>query len=163
MSCRGADRPRGAHVVRAFADRDAAESVALDGPLEALALRNPGNLDQLALLEDVDRQLLADLEPLALVAELAQVPQRGVARLLQVAEVRLVELALGHVSIAELDGVVTVAVLGAQRRDAARAGLHDGDALDDAVLDEQLRHADLGAEESGHQTSWIWMSTPAGR
>ena len=34
----------------------------------------------LALLEDVDGQLLADLEPLALVAELAQVTQGRVAR-----------------------------------------------------------------------------------
>ena len=78
-------------------------------------------------------------------------------------ELGLRELALGHVAVAELHGVVAVALLGAQAGDPARAGLHDGDALDHAVLDEQLGHPDLCAKQRGHQTSWIWMSTPAGR
>ena len=69
---RRADRARRAHVVRAVGDRAAAEVVALDRALEALALRGAGDLDLLALLEDVDGQLLADLEALALVAELAR-------------------------------------------------------------------------------------------
>src|SRR3954451_15557502 len=158
-----ADRARGAHVVRAVGDRAAAEAVALDGALEALALGDAGDLDLLALLEHVDGQLLADLEALALVAKLREVAQRRVAGLLDVAELGLVQLALGHVAVAELHGVVAAVVLGAQARDPARAGLHDRDALDHAVLDEQLCHPDLRAEQSRHQTNWIWMSTPAGR
>src|SRR3954447_20692512 len=147
---RCADRARGAHVVRAVADRAAAEAVALDRALEALALGDAGDLDRLALLEDVDGQLLADLEPLALAAELAQVAERGVARLLQVAELCLGQLALGDVAVPELHGAVAVALLGAQASDAAGAGLHDGDALDHAVLYEQLRHPDLRSKQSRH-------------
>src|SRR3954453_11002055 len=88
-----ADRTRGAHVVRAVADRAATEAVALDRALEALALRDARDLDGLALLEDVDGQLLADLEPFTLVAELAQVAQRCVAGLLEVTERGLGQLA----------------------------------------------------------------------
>src|SRR4051794_21402521 len=158
-----ADRARGAHVVRAVRDGAAAEAVALDRSLEALALRDAGDLDGLALLEDVDGQLLANLEALALAAELAQVAQRRVARLLQVAELGLRQLALGHVAVAELHGVVAVALGRPQAGNPARARLHDRDALDGAVLHEQLRHPDLRSEQSRHQTNWIWMSTPAGR
>src|SRR3954470_18895762 len=97
---RRTDRARGAHVVRAVGHGAAAEAVALDRALEALALRDARDLDFLALLEDVDGQLLADLEALAFATELAQVAQRGVARLLDVAELRLRELALGNVAVA---------------------------------------------------------------
>src|SRR3954452_11035873 len=163
-SGRGADRARGAHVVRAVGDRTAAEAVALDRALEALALRDARDLDLLALLEHVHGQLLADLEALALTAELAQMAKGRVAGLLDVAKLGLRELALGHVAVAELDGHVAVAVLGAQAGHAAGTCLHDRDALHDAVLDEQLRHTDLCSKQCGHdQTSWIWMSTPAGR
>src|SRR5438876_664207 len=31
------------------------------------------------------------------------------------------------------------------------------------VLAEDLRHPALLSQHPGHQTSWIWMSTPAGR
>src|SRR3954447_24558101 len=159
-----ADRARRAHVVRAVGDRSAAEAVALDGSLEALALRDARDLDLLALLEHVHGQLLADLEALALAAELAQMAKGRVAGLLDVAKLGLRELALGHVAVAELDGHVAVAVLGAQAGHAAGACLHDRYALHDAVLDEQLRHTDLCSKQCRHdQTSWIWMSTPAGR
>src|SRR5262249_10860519 len=47
---RGADRTRRAHVVRAVGDGAAAEVVALDRALEALALGGAGDLDRLALL-----------------------------------------------------------------------------------------------------------------
>ena len=146
----------------AVGDGTAAEAVALDRPLEALALRVARDLDPLPLLEDVDGQLLANLEALALAAELAQVAQRRVARLLQVAELGLRQLALGHVAVAELHGVVAVALGRPQAGNPARARLHDRDALDGAVLHEQLRHPDLRSEQSRHQTNWIWMSTPAG-
>src|SRR5690349_23040693 len=48
---RGADRARRANVVRAVGHRAAREVVALDGALEALALRDAGDLHGLALLE----------------------------------------------------------------------------------------------------------------
>src|SRR3954471_6997209 len=142
----GADRARGAHVVRAVGDRAAAEAVALDGPLEALALRGAGDLHVLALLEDVDGQLLADLEPVALAAALAYVAQRRGPGLLDMPERGLRELALRNIPVAQLHGRVAVALVGAQPGDPAGPGLDDGDAVDPAVLAEDLRHPDLSSE-----------------
>src|SRR3954466_11745863 len=51
--CGGADRARGAHVVRAVAHGAAGEVVALDGALEALALGHARDLDLVARLERV--------------------------------------------------------------------------------------------------------------
>src|SRR3954462_8936108 len=51
----GADRARRAHVVRAVRHGAAGEVVALDGALEALALRDARDLDLLAGLEGLDR------------------------------------------------------------------------------------------------------------
>src|SRR4051794_34847931 len=73
---RRADRARRAHVVRPVGHGTAREVVALDGALEALALRDPGDLHGLPLLEDVDLHGLADLELAGLVAELHEVAQR---------------------------------------------------------------------------------------
>src|SRR3954454_16071626 len=72
----GADRARGAHVVRAVGDRAAREVVALDRALEALALGDGGDLDGLALLERLDGDGLADLQLAGLVAELLDVAER---------------------------------------------------------------------------------------
>src|SRR3954452_3784043 len=66
---RGADRARRAHVVRAVGHGTAREVVALDGALEALALRDAGDLHGLALLEDVDLHGLAPLQLAGLVAK----------------------------------------------------------------------------------------------
>ena len=51
----GADRAGGADVVGAVGDRAAAEVVALDRALEALADRDRGDLDALARLESTRR------------------------------------------------------------------------------------------------------------
>ena len=68
------------------------------------------------------------------------------------------------VAEAELHGVVAVALRAADGGDEARAGLEHGHALDVAVLGvEDLRHAQFSSQQPGHQMSWIWMSTPAGR
>src|SRR4051794_38886754 len=83
---RGADRARRAHVVRAVGHGTAREVVALDGALEALALRDAGDLHGLALLEDVDLHGLADLQLAGLVAELHEVAQRRGVCLLEMAE-----------------------------------------------------------------------------
>src|SRR5581483_4540177 len=56
---RGAHRAGGADVVRAVAARAAREVVALDRPLEALADPDPGDLDLVARLEDLDGDGLA--------------------------------------------------------------------------------------------------------
>src|SRR3954469_1799445 len=71
-----ADRARGAHVVRAVGDGAAAEVVALDRALEALALRGARDLDLVALREHLDGHRLAHLQLAGLVVELAHVAQR---------------------------------------------------------------------------------------
>ena len=158
--------PGRAHVVRAVADRAAAEVVALDRALEALALRGAGDLDALALLEDVDRQLLADLELLAASSRNSRRWRSGgCAGLLEMAELRpwsACSRRRRRSRAARRRSRRAPAC--ADRGDAAGAGLDHGDALDDAVLDEELRHPELSSRaDAGSQTSWIWMSTPAGR
>src|SRR3954470_20165352 len=69
----GADRARGAHVVRAVGLRTGREVVALDGALEALALRGARHLDLLADLERLDGHRVADQQLAGLVAELHEV------------------------------------------------------------------------------------------
>ena len=71
-----ADRAGLADVVRAVADRAAAEVVALDGAREALALRRAGDLDVVAGAERLDRDGVADDE-LGRAAELFEMPVRG--------------------------------------------------------------------------------------
>src|SRR4051794_22932957 len=159
-----ADRAGGAHVVRAVRLRAGGEVVALDRALEALALRGAGDLDRLADLEGLDRDGVAH-EPLArVVAELDEVLHRGRAGLLEVAELGLGEVLLLGRAEGELDGLVAVALVGADARHRARAGLEHRDALDPAVLLEELGHAELLGEDRGHgQPSLISMLTPAGR
>src|SRR4029079_421906 len=60
----GADRAGGTDVVGPVADRTAAEVVALDPALEALADRDPGDLDLLARLEAGDGDVVAHLRAL---------------------------------------------------------------------------------------------------
>src|SRR5436305_1675091 len=55
---RRSDRARLADVVRAVRRRAAMEPVALDRALEPLADRGPGDLDLVARLEDLDRDVL---------------------------------------------------------------------------------------------------------
>ena len=141
----GADRAGGADVVRAVADRAAAEVVALDPALEALADRDAGDLDLLARLEARDGDVVADLGALLgaeiLVAELDQVAHRRRAGLLQVAYLGLAQLALLDLAEGELHGGVAVALAVADRGDLAGAGLDHGDRHDGAVLAEDLGHA----------------------
>src|SRR4051794_35666431 len=134
----GADRARGAHVVRAVGLRTGREVVALDGALEALALGRAGDLDLLADLERLDGDGVADERLARVVAELDDVLHGRSAGLLQVAELRLGEVLLLGGAERELDGLVAVAVERADAGDRAGAGLEHGDALDLAVLEEQL-------------------------
>src|SRR4051795_13429068 len=135
-----ADRARRAHVVRAVALRARLEAVALDRALEALALRDARDLDLGADLEGLDGDRLADEQLTGLVAELHDVLHgRGVG-LAQVAELGLRQVLLLGGAERELDGLVAVALQGADARHRARSRLEHGDALDDAVLGEHLGH-----------------------
>src|SRR5688500_2429466 len=118
-----ADRSRGAHVVRAVGLRAGVEVVALDRALEALALRDAGDLDLLADLEGLDGHGVAHRELAGLVAELLdRAHGRGVG-LLEVAELRLRERLLAHRAEAELHGDVAVHLLRADRGHGAGARL----------------------------------------
>src|SRR4051794_23739773 len=118
-----ADRAGGADVVRAVGLGAGVEAVALDRPLEALALGDAGHLDLLADLEGRDGHGVADLQLAGLVSELDEVADRGRGRLAQVAELGLVERLLANGAEAELDGLVAVGVMRAHGRDRAGTGL----------------------------------------
>ena len=62
-------------------------------------------------------------------------------------QLRLGELALGHVLVAQLNGVVAVLLLGLLLHDGAGARLDDGDRDHVARFIEDLRHADLLADD----------------
>src|SRR5918996_4250468 len=163
----------------------AAEVVALDRPLEALADRYGRDLDSLAGLEAGDGDVISNLHrayfsllaflPLALglvtcaaadlrIAEFDQGAQRGRAGLLQVAELGLGELVLGLDLIGrKLNGVVAVAIGAADSRDLVRLRLDHRDGHGAAVLGEDSAHAQLLADDRTHDQSRISTSTPAGR
>src|SRR3954451_3750591 len=150
---RGADRARRADVVRAVRHGAAGEVVALDGALEALALRGAGDLELLAGLEGLDRHGLADGQLAGLVAELDDVLHRRGVGLAQVAELALGEVLLAHRAERELDGLVAVAVERADAGHGTGPGLEHRDALDAPVLEEELRHAELLGEDRRHRSA----------
>src|SRR3954470_17889596 len=145
-----ADRARRAHVVRAVADGAAGEVVALDGALEALALRDAGDLHLLAGFERLDRDGLAHGQLAGLVAELDEVLHRRRVGFAQVAELALGQVLLARGAERELDGLVAVTVERADARDGTGPGLEHGDALDAPVVEEELRHAELLGEDRRH-------------
>src|SRR3954468_21634389 len=147
----GADGARRAHVVRAVADGAAGEVVALDGALEALALRDAGDLDLVAGLEGLDRDGLPDGELAGLVTELDEVLHRRRVGLAQVAELGLREVLLADGAERELHGLVAGAVDRADAGAGARPRLEHGDALEVAVVGEDLGHAELASEDRGHR------------
>src|SRR3954454_781518 len=146
----GADRARRAHVVRAVADGAAGEVVALDGALEALALRDAGDLHLLAGFERLDRDGLAHGQLAGLVAELDEVLHRRRVGFAQVAELALGQVLLARGAERELDGLVAVTVERADARDGTGPGLEHGDALDAPVVEEETRHAELLGEDRRH-------------
>ena len=91
------------------------------------------------------------VELAGLVAELHERARRAAAStFLRWPSSRLGERLLAHGAEAELDGVVAVDLVGADRGHGARAGLEHGDALDAAVVEEALGHAELLGEDGGH-------------
>ena len=80
------------------------------------------------------------------------------ARLLQVALLRLGELLLGYFLVTELDCFVSFLLLGHLLHDHAGAGFNDGDRNDLTSLVEDLRHADLLADDGFlHFISSYWL------
>src|SRR3990172_6430538 len=134
----GARRP-GA-VGRAVGLRPAVKVVALDAAGKALALRSADHVDQLALLEDLRAELLADLVLRRVVhphlLEVSELPQalHGVVQ----------ALSRPH---AELDGVVAVLLLGLDLDDDAGRRVDDSHRPRLAFLREDLRHANLSPED----------------
>ena len=114
--------PGRAHVVRAVADRAAVEVVALDRALEALALRAPGDLDRLALLERVDRHLRrrSSSSPRASPRNSARWRSAGAPAFFRWPSSRLGERASRRLAEGELDGVVAVALGSRGRRSRSR-------------------------------------------
>ncbi len=121
---------------------------ALDDAGVALALAGAGHVDLLALGENVGLDHVADFQLAAVLeAELLEVLDHAHAGLLQVTRLRLAELLLGHFLVAELDGLIAFLFLGHLGHDHAGACLDDGDRNDLAGLVEDLRHADLLAND----------------
>ena len=129
-------------------------AVALDDALVAVALADAGHVHAVALGEHVHLHLVAHVHLGGLgQLELLQGLLAGVAGLLQVAQLRLGELALRHVAVAELNGVVAVLLLGLLLHHGAGASLNNGDRDDLAVGVKDLRHADLLADGLFHDSS----------
>jgi hypothetical protein len=148
--------------------------VALDDAGEAVALRRTGDVDVLALLEDVERDLLAGLEGGDLLggqAQLADEPLgRGLAHLEEVAAhrlrrpaveqgvarvgaLRLLELLVGNVARrlvgkADLDGVVALLLRGLHLQHGAGARFDGGHGHGCPVLVVDLGHADLATQDA---------------
>ena len=142
---RGADRSRRADVVRAVRLGAAVEVVALDRALEALALGLPGDLDLVAGLERVDGHGLADQQLAGLVAELDQVAVGGRVGLLAGARARPWSATSPCRRRTRAGPPRSRRARRSGSRSPGRAGLEHGHALDAAVLEEPLRHAELPA------------------
>jgi hypothetical protein len=131
------------------AARAGAEVVALDRALEALADPDAGDFDPIARLEGLDGDGLAFDGAVDRAAELDELAVGADVELLQVAELRLLDLAVLDRVERKLDRVVAVHVLRPDLDDRARAGLDDGDGGDRTRLRvEHLRHAELASENS---------------
>src|SRR5690606_7257872 len=137
------------HLVRTVRGLQAGEAVPLHDTGEALALGLAGDVDQLAGLERVGGDLLAE-GVLGGVggAHLDVVPARGQVVLAQVVAERLVDLARVDLPVAELDGGVAVGLRGPDARHDARTGLQDRHGHDLARFVEDLGHAELLAQDS---------------
>ena len=132
----------------AVAHGGALGAVTLDDAGVALALADAGAVHMIALGEHVGPDDIAHVDGGAVVqAELLEHLQGLSARLGQVAQLRLGELALGDGLEAHLHGLIAVVLEGLLLHHGAGAGLDDGHGDDLAVGVKDLRHADLFADD----------------
>ena len=121
---------------------------ALDNAGVALTFADTGNVDLVAFCEDVGLDNVTDFELAAVgKAELLEVLDHAYARLLQVALLMLAQLLLGDLFVTELDSFVAFLFAGHLLHDHAGAGFNDGHGNDLTSLVEDLRHADLLADD----------------
>ena len=121
---------------------------ALDNAGVAFALADAGDVDLVALGKEVGLHHVADFQlAVVLKTELFQVLEHAHAGLLQVARLGLAQFLFGDFFVAELNGLVAFLLFGHLLHDHAGAGLNDGDGNDLAALVEDLRHADLLAND----------------
>ena len=147
---RGGAHGAGMTVDRAAAvgHRGALGAPALDDAGVALALADAGDVDLVALFEGVSLDNVADVHLVGILeAELVQHAQRADAGLVEMTLFGFVELALGDFLEAELDGSIAFLFRGLLLDHFARAGFDNGHGDDLAGLVEDLRHADLLADD----------------
>ena len=129
----------------------AVRAVALDDALIAVALAGAGDIHEVAHLEGVGLDDIADVQLGGVVQiELAQVLLGSDLSLLQVAQLRLGELALGHVLIAQLDGLIAFLLGSLLLNNGAGSRLDDSDGDHMAVFIEDLGHAHFFADDCFH-------------
>src|SRR3989338_9184003 len=121
---------------------------ALHPAVEAVADGDAGDIDDLVRLEEVARQLLAGLPLPVREPELPHVAEGARPRLLELAELGLVEGFLFHRLESELDRAVPVALLLAQAEDRARAGLDGGHRQPASVVVVDVRHSKFFTEQT---------------
>src|SRR5918994_1275976 len=151
------------HAVGTVAGPEAAEAVALHDAREPLALADRGDVDQLALRQQVGADLLTDLV-LAHVVEpqLDELHPRLDAGLVVLAGDGLGELGGLLGPEGDLERAVPVALVRLDLDHAARAHAQDGDRDDVIVVVPHLRHADLLADDRscGHGGYvFLWLRT----
>ena len=120
----------------------------LDNACVALALGSAGDVYEVALNEHVSLDNVAELEHRAVLeTELLQVLLQGVASLLQVTLLRLVQASFLNILKTELYSIVAVLLLGLELSYNARTCFDYGAGDNLAVSVEDLGHADLLADD----------------
>ena len=119
----------------------------LDNALIAMALGDTGHVDLIAGGKDVSLYLVANLQGAVLQAELLENLLEGNICLLEMAGLRLGELGLFHVLIAQLNCGVAILFHGLQLSNGAGAGFHYGNRNDLAALIEDLGHTHFLADD----------------
>ena len=113
-----------------------------------MTLADTGDVDLVAFREHVGLHDVADFELAGILkTELLEMLDHAHAGFLQVTLLAVRELLLGYFFVTELDCLVSFLLLGHLLHDHAGAGLDDGHGNDLASLIEDLRHADLLADD----------------
>ena len=122
---------------------------ALDNAGVALTLGDACDVNLVALGKNVRLDNVADVESGAILeAELLEVLFKGNARFFKVTLFRLGELALRLILITELNGLIALFFSGLLLDNDVGTGFNNGYRNDVARLIEDLRHADLFADDS---------------